>query len=710
MEKKYSRQISTEVEKYNVKLEGFPKGGVLDSFPMGGGDCGANVWMEEDGALHLLLSKTDSFAESGRLMKIGHVKISTQPQLFSRDNPPLMELHLLDGHITVEDKKGEAKITLAAFVDLPLIGVEIQSRTPAAVSLSHENYRTGTRVLHHGDPSAYCYSGAKFEVRESADLSFPQPDALAWCHYNQWSYVPYTLLNQHLSEFIGEDPIRGRCFGCVALGDGFSMKDGTLSAPAKTGHQLFLSLSCGQYPSPDEWLRAARQEALRLSDMDFHGLLRKNAQWWTNYFTEYYLRVSGDKEAETVMRGYTLQKYMNGCAGRGRMPIKFNGSIFTVHPSPYDQSDLDYRLWGDCYWIQNTRLVYWNMLYSGDFEGMLPFFRLCRGLIPISKARVKNLFGHGGMLLPETFTFYGAYADSNFGFDQSQKEDAACVNRYIGWHYNGQVEISYLMLKYVEYTGDREFLKETAVPFCQETLTFFREHFPKVDGVYRLYPVSSLETWQDCVDDTPDLAGLRAVCGRLREFGVTPALDDENLAEIPYWEKKGKTVVSPCRAFVETQTRNCENPELYPLFPYETFHLGSGEQELAILRDTFALVDNPHTHGWSQMLAQGAMLGDTAYCKRVSAASFGEKNPDCFFPAYWGPNFDWTPDQDHGNSTAVGVVMMALQSHGGKDYFLPAWPEEWEVSFRLPLPGGRTAQADYRGGALVNKEIQKASL
>ena len=46
MEKKYSRQISTEVEKYNVKLEGFPKGGVLDSFPMGGGDCGANVWME----------------------------------------------------------------------------------------------------------------------------------------------------------------------------------------------------------------------------------------------------------------------------------------------------------------------------------------------------------------------------------------------------------------------------------------------------------------------------------------------------------------------------------------------------------------------------------------------------------------------------------------------------------------------------------------
>ena len=28
--------------------------------------------------------------------------------------------------------------------------------------------------------------------------------------------------------------------------------------------------------------------------------------------------------------GYTLQRWMNACAGRGNYPIKFNGTIFTV--------------------------------------------------------------------------------------------------------------------------------------------------------------------------------------------------------------------------------------------------------------------------------------------------------------------------------------------------------------------------------------------
>ena len=32
------------------------------------------------------------------------------------------------------------------------------------------------------------------------------------------------------------------------------------------------------------------------------------------------------------------------------------------------------------------------------------------------------------------------------------------------------------------------------------------------------------------------------------------------------------------------------------------------------------------------------------------------------FPAFWGPNYDWTPDQDHG-----GVLMKALPSHAAPD-------------------------------------------
>ena len=57
---------------------------------------------------------------------------------------------------------------------------------------------------------------------------------------------------------------------------------------------------------------------------------------------------------------------MTACAGRGRYPIKFNGSLFTV-PTPWSP-DPDYRRWGSGYWWQNMRLPYYSMCAAGDFE------------------------------------------------------------------------------------------------------------------------------------------------------------------------------------------------------------------------------------------------------------------------------------------------------------------------------------------------------
>jgi len=42
------------------------------------------------------------------------------------------------------------------------------------------------------------------------------------------------------------------------------------------------------------------------------------------------------------------------------------------------------------------------------------------------------------------------------------------------------------------------------------------------------------------------------------------------------------------------------------------------------------------------------------------------------FPAMWGPNFDWIPDQDHGNNILTTVQNMLLQSDGRRLFLLPA--------------------------------------
>ena len=47
---------------------------------------------------------------------------------------------------------------------------------------------------------------------------------------------------------------------------------------------------------------------------------------------------------------------------------------------------------------------------------------------------------------------------------------------------------------------------------------------------------------------------------------------------------------------------------------------------------------------------------------------------------------------------------MALQVDRGEVRFLPAWPKEWNVSFRLPVPGG-TAVLEYENGIVLTQNV-----
>lgn len=98
-----------------------------------------------------------------------------------------------------------------------------------------------------------------------------------------------------------------------------------------------------------------------------------------------------------------------------------------------------------------------------------------------------------------------------------------------------------------------------------------------------------------------------------------------------------------------------------------------------------------------------AYLGLTDQAKEniVARATTFDKNSR--FPAFWGPNYDWVPDQDHG-----GVLMKAFQSmllqtdlYSDKIYLLPAWPKEWDIDFKLHAPKNTVIT-----GKVVNGEIQ----
>jgi hypothetical protein len=84
------------------------------------------------------------------------------------------------------------------------------------------------------------------------------------------------------------------------------------------------------------------------------------------------------------------------------------------------------------------------------------------------------------------------------------------------------------------------------------------------------------------------------------------------------------------------------------------------------------------------------------------------------FPAFWGPNYDWTPDQDHGGVLMKAFQSMLLQTDGQQIFLMRAWPKEWDVEFKLHAPRQTIVEGLYRDGRMrslrVSPESRRADL
>ena len=153
---------------------------------------------------------------------------------------------------------------------------------------------------------------------------------------------------------------------------------------------------------------------------------------------------------------------------------------------------------------------------------------------------------------------------------------------------------------------------------------------------------------------------------------------------------------------------NEEHPELYCVFP---FRLCSFERPNAeIGRAAYeARVDRKY-RGWKQEELFAAYLGmaDEAaehLAKRVLHNSAKEFR----WPAYWGPNFDWRPDQCAGGNIQNILQSMVMQHEGDKIYLLPAWPRSWNCSFRLHAPQKTIVEGRVQDGVLKDLVVTPAA-
>jgi hypothetical protein len=148
-----------------------------------------------------------------------------------------------------------------------------------------------------------------------------------------------------------------------------------------------------------------------------------------------------------------------------------------------------------------------------------------------------------------------------------------------------------------------------------------------------------------------------------------------------------------------------ENPELYAVFPYRLF--GVGKPELDMARATYEVRTNRHNFGWCQDSIQAACLGLGEEAGRQVVAR-ATSHRAYRFPAMWS-GFDWIPDQDHGANILTTLQFMLLQSEGNKLFLLPAWPRNWDVSFKLHAPYNTTVEGVLKAGKLEKLTVTPAS-
>jgi hypothetical protein len=272
-----------------------------------------------------------------------------------------------------------------------------------------------------------------------------------------------------------------------------------------------------------------------------------------------------------------------------------------------------------------------------------------------------------------------------------------------------------MMLDYYDHTLDREFLRGTALPFSREILTFFEQHYPtNAQGKLVMYPSQAVETWWQCTNAMPELAGCIAVTERLLAMPaeLSPAADRElwqrlhaKLPPIPLREVNGRKALAPAEFFADK--RNIENPELYPVFPFRLFAFNrpNADWALAALEHRWDRGDS----GWRQDHIFMAYLGLAEDARKglVSRARSHDRGER--FPAFWGPNYDWTPDQDHGGVLMKEFQAMLLQTDGRQIFLLPAWPKEWDVEFKLHAPQQTIVEGVVHGGKVASLRVTPES-
>ena len=724
----------------------------FNSMPLGNGDIGMNLWVEKNGDLLFYISKVDAFDSGHMLPKLGRIRIKLEPSLPLKNFK--QTLSLIDASILVETDDVQFRIWIDA--NQPVIRIEGKSSIPITATISLESLRP----LDNAEK--------QFPKTGTVGINFnDHENRLAWCYRNLSSGWAENFKKQNTPEMVSrtKDPILYRTSGCYLQGNGFTRENATTLTMKNRSTTIDCSIKVisSQPENIGKWLTEISKPAF--SDWSAHCV------YWKSFWNRSYIHIKsgaqgkynldqcrytqfaqgskayeGHKEIDArqnidqINQRYALERFCEAAAGRGAVPPPYNGSIFTMdmpagiqgfdkpieHPVSPDGRD-----WAELSFMwQNTRHPYWSMATRGDYDAIKPGMQFVRDGLEICRDHCQKIFGHEGAFIMEASWWYNVGV---FNWDQ--------VPGHLRYHQLATIELPAIMCEYYEHTRDPLFLNEVLLPCADEFLLFYELHYPKRDpnGIMQMEGVGCAETYQGVTNPCTEIGGMKYVLTKLLSFDI------DNLRK-EHWGKLLSAMPGlPMRKIVgldllavgekyEPGRVNCESPELYSIYPFRQVWLGQPEY-LANARQSFYLrttsidgtadFQGTETGGWQSSPVQAAYLGLSREAARLVSINFNDQfihwndnidpdasypnRPRARFPAFWECKMDGTPDNDHGATSVNALQSMLLQSDGNKIFLLPAWPEEWDVSFKLCAANNTTVECEYQNGKVRSLKVSPES-
>lgn len=611
------------------------------SMPVGGGDVGMNVWVENNELL-VYIQRSGVHDEYNGFPKLGRVRLWTIPNIFDGASSFRQELKLSESCVVITaDHPQYGKINFKVWTEVkrPKVHIEGESGQSVTYFAQFESWRTEPRALSIGNEKEkdrwgwWDTGGWAHEVVLEPDTFLQKNDEFIFYHANPeeklTSKLAYNLMG--LGDYYGQfyDPLKDAVWGGMMEGKdmAFDMKvTGKYSVTEYTGwryksakpvkkQEVTLWLHNSRCGSGELWMEELRKSK---TDKEVSNKMAwdENRKWWEEFWQRSYIVLNPEKDESDsiwrVGRNYNLFRYMTALNAYGENPTMFNGGLLSFDPEFVSKGvpfHPDWRAWsGGNYTMQNQRWVYWPMLKWGDFEHMESQFNFFERTYELGRLRVKKNYGIDGWKFEEVGTVYGLPMPMHYGFDtvyiekrkrQPWMDPGLSSNWCTMHHHTAMLEFSYMILEYHRYSG-RDISKW--LPIVKGTIDFFDNYyrlkakfnanFKEYDenGKLIIFPAGACESHYFVSNPVPDLAGLQAVVQGAMQlprkwidgtFGGMEKLKSlqKTIPDYHLDQIDGDIVIPPGKSVAYSWWKKTELYINYPMFPFNQIALDDKEME-----------------------------------------------------------------------------------------------------------------------------------